>query len=103
MTPKSSMASATPPVVIPPPGMPPATVFGPRLDQRLPPMFGGGPSPQMQLLEANHVKYLTESLVRAENACKAAMQQCITNARNLQNELVVIQEALVVLRGASGI
>ena len=41
---------------------------------------------------------VVDSLVRAEVAIKAAMHQCITNARNLQHELIVIQEALKTIR-----
>ena len=43
-----------------------------------------------------------EALARSENAIKAAMTQCVSNAPNLHNELQVVQEVMAVLRGTVG-
>ena len=44
---------------------------------------------------------ILESMGRAEEAMKAAMQQCLTNARNIHNELTILQQAMAVLRSAA--
>ena len=63
--------------------------------------LGGSPM-QLNIFDNNHARMLSESLARSENAIKAAMTQCVANARNLHNELQVVEEVRAMLRGAIG-
>ncbi len=61
----------------------------------------GDATPTLQLAlpaASSDEQLVIQSLERCDAAIKAAMHQCITNARNLQHEQLVIDEALRVLR-----
>jgi hypothetical protein len=100
--PPTKYPPATPPIFGPPFGAPP---FGSASSASSPAaLLNAPPLIQVSMLgDQGGVKFLADSLVRSEAAIKAAMQQCITNARNLQNELLVVQEALAVVRGTAGV
>ena len=110
-------APQQPPMMFPPPGLParalgPPMCFGPQPGSSSSsvasvglggsPMGLGGSPMQLNIFDNNHARMLSESLARSENAIKAAMTQCVANARNLHNELQVVEEVRAMLRGAIG-
>ena len=92
--------------MFPPAGLPPHPQAAGGGRPALPPSTGFSPlQPPMNLgaLSVRHqsAALLLESMGRAEEAMKAAMQQCITNARNVHNELTILQQGMTVLRSAN--
>ena len=104
--PPVSMASegTVPPLMLPPQGMPPqpnvgaggiapsvgfdgsGIVVNPRAGIREPLRFDTMSTTQWATMH--------ESLVRAQNAMKAAMNSCVSNCRNIHNEVQVIENVL---------
>ena len=98
-------SAAHPPIMFPPAGLPPGIPTGYGGRPALPPSVGLNPIQQpINIVSARQhpsASLLIESMVRAEEAMKAAMQQCLTNARNIHNELTVLQQVLAVLRSGA--
>ena len=97
-----------PPIMFPPSGLPPSAPPGMppvgRGPLPLPPMGGDSQLrcrvPRLQLLTMGQLQALLDSLGRSEAAMRASMQQCITNARNIHNELAVVEEGIAAVRSA---
>ena len=97
-----------PPIMFPPSGLPPSAPPGMppvgRGPLPLPPMGGDSQLrcrvPRLQLLTMGQLQALLDSLGRSEAAMRASMQQCITNARNIHNEIAVVEEGIAAVRSA---